>query len=214
MAIIDDKSKAKELHGGGRLEIICGPMFAGKSEELIRRLRRAAIAKQRVVTFKHSLDDRFSFDCVAAHTGAKLDAQSIDNPERILDFAKKNDIDVIGIDEVQFFPNTIVQVIDELTSRGKRVIAAGFDLDFRGVPMGPMPMLLTLAEEVIKLKAICALCGRDASFSQRLIGGKPAKYTDPIILIGATESYQPRCRNCFVIDDAPLSKEKFSFLEL
>jgi thymidine kinase len=204
---------AGEGHIAGRLEIICGPMFSGKSEELIRRLRRAIIAKQRVMTFKHALDNRFSFDCVASHAGDKLDAQAIDTPERILEFVKKGGADVIGIDEVQFFPNSIIYVIDELIHSGKRVIAAGLDLDFRGIPFGPMPTLLTIADDVMKLKAICSVCGKDAAFSQRLIDGKPAKYNDPIILIGAQESYQARCRACYEIDELPPVKQKYSWLQ-
>lgn len=203
----------QEVLTTGKLEIICGPMFSGKSEELIRRLRRAIIAKQRVITFKHALDNRFSFDCVASHTGDKIDAQAIDTPERILEFVKKGGVDVIGIDEVQFFANSVVYVIDELVHSGKRVIAAGLDLDFKGIPFGPMPTLLTLADEVMKLKAICAICGKDAPFSQRLIDGKPAKYTDPIILIGAQESYQARCRTCYTIEQVPPAKQKFSWLQ-
>lgn len=203
----------KEVPSTGKLEIICGPMFSGKSEELIRRLRRAIIAKQRAMTFKHALDNRFSFDCVASHTGDKIDAQAIDTPERILEFVKKGGVDVIGIDEVQFFANSIVYVVDELVHSGKRVIAAGLDLDFKGIPFGPMPTLLTLADEVMKLKAICAICGKDAPFSQRLIDGKPAKYTDPIILIGAQESYQARCRTCYTIEQGPSPKQKFSWLQ-
>ncbi len=202
-----------EGHITGRLEIICGPMFSGKSEELIRRLRRAVIAKQRVMTFKHALDNRFSFDCVASHAGDKIDAQAIDTPERILQFVQKGGADVIGIDEVQFFPNSIVYVIDELINSGKRVIAAGLDLDFRGIPFGPMPTLLTIADDVMKLKAICSVCGKDATFSQRLIDGKPAKYNDPIILIGAQESYQARCRTCYEIDQLPPIKQKYSWLQ-
>ena len=203
----------KEAQEPGRLEIICGPMFSGKSEELIRRLRRAIIAKQRVMTFKHALDNRFSFDCVASHAGDKIDAQAIDIPERILEFIKKGGADVIGIDEVQFFSSSVIYVIDELVNSGKRVIAAGLDLDFKGLPFGPMPTLLTLADEIMKLKAICSVCGKDAPFSQRLIDGQPAKYTDPIILIGAQESYQARCRHCYTIEQVPPAKQKFGWLE-
>lgn len=209
----ESQDAVKESQGAGRLEIICGPMFSGKSEELIRRLRRAIIAKQRVMTFKHALDNRFSFDCVASHAGDKIDAQAIDTPERILEFVKKGGADVIGIDEVQFFSNSIVYAIDELVNSGKRVIAAGLDLDFKGIPFGPMPTLLTLADEVMKLKAICSICGKDAPFSQRLINGHPAKYTDPIILIGAQESYQARCRNCYTIEQVPPAKQKFNWLQ-
>lgn len=202
----------KDQEMNGKLEIICGPMFSGKSEELIRRIRRAVIARQNVMTFKHSLDDRFSFDCVSSHTGDKIDAQAVERPERILEFVSKGAVDVIGIDEIQFFSNNIIYVIDELVNQGKRVIAAGLDLDFKGVPFGAMPLLLTLAYDVVKLKAICSVCGADAAFSQRLINGKPAKYTDPIILIGAEESYQARCRNCYIIEQVPPSKQKFGWL--
>jgi thymidine kinase len=209
----DLQAATKDTQEIGRLEIICGPMFSGKSEELIRRLRRAMIARQRVMTFKHALDNRFSFDCVASHTGDKIDAQAIDTPERILEFVKKGGADVIGIDEVQFFPSSIVYVIDELINSHKRVIAAGLDLDFKGIPFGPMPTLLTIADEVTKLKAICSICGKDAPFSQRLINGQPAKYTDPIILIGAQESYQARCRHCYTIEQVPPAKQKYSWLQ-
>lgn len=184
----------------GRLEVICGPMFSGKSEELIRRLRRAHIGKQNVITFKHTLDNRHSFESIASHSGQKIDAQAIDNPLSILHYVDQGNINVIGIDEVQFFPATIISVIEELVMRGKRVVTAGLDLDFRGIPFGSMPILLALADEVLKLKAICTACGAEAHFSQRFIDGKPAKYDDPIILIGAQEAYQPRCRECYVGD--------------
>lgn len=197
----------------GRLEVICGPMFSGKSEELIRRVRRTIIARQHVLTFKHSLDNRFSFDCIASHSGDKIDAQAIDAPERMLEFTLNNNVDVVAIDEVQFFPNNIIYVIDELIKSGKRVIAAGLDLDFKGLPFGPMAILLPLADEVLKLKAICCVCGKDAHLSQRLINGKPASYTDPIILVGAQESYQARCRSCYSLEAVPSSREKFGWLE-
>lgn len=192
----------------GRLEIICGPMFSGKTEELIRRLRRALIAKQHVMVFKHCLDDRFCFDHLTSHAGDKLEAQPIDTPERLLEIAQKGNADVVGIDEVQFFPASIIYVIDELVTQGKRVVASGLDLDFRCVPFGPMPTLLAIANEVIKLKAICSICGSEACYSQRLINGHPAKHDDPVIFIGAEESYQARCRQCYSIDQLPMKQKQ------
>jgi thymidine kinase len=192
----------------GTLEVICGPMFSGKTEELIRRLRRAVIAKQRVMVFKHCLDDRFCFDHLTSHSGDKLEAQPIDTPERLFDHIQKHNADVIGIDEVQFFPATIIYTIDELVSQGKRVIVAGLDLDFRCVPFGPIPTLLAIADTITKLKSICTICGSDAAFSQRLINGQPAKHDDPIILVGAEENYQARCRACYCIDQFPFKLQK------
>lgn len=183
----------------GHLEVICGPMFSGKTEELIRRLRRALIAHQRVATFKHTLDKRFTLDCVASHAGGRIDAHALEKSEYILEYVRRGAIDVVGIDETQFFSADIVAIISVLVASGKRVIVAGLDLDFRGVPFGPMPVIMALADDVIKLKAVCALCQKDALHSQRLIDGLPAKVTDPTILIGSNESYQARCRACYVI---------------
>ncbi len=187
----------------GRLEVICGTMFSGKSEELIRRLRRASIAKQKVLVFKHSLDDRHTIKYVVSHDGNKLEAQAFDNVKHILERALDKSVDVVGIDEVQFFPQEIIEVICKLVDAGKRVIAAGLDLDFRGVPFGGIPTLMAIADEVTKLQAICTSCGKDAHFSQRLVNGAPAKFNDPVILPGAQETYQARCRNCFTIDKVP-----------
>jgi len=187
----------------GILEIICGPMFSGKSEELIRRLRRAKIAKLDVVAFKPSIDDRHAIEYVVSHNGSKFHAHPLDTLEQMLDIAGAPEVDVIGIDEVQFFPKDIVPVILELVDAGKRVLIAGLDLDFRGVPFGSMPALLALADKITKLQAICTQCGTDAHFSQRLINDEPAKYDDPIVLVGAQEAYQARCRSCFVIDKQP-----------
>jgi len=183
----------------GKLEVICGPMFSGKSEELIRRLRRAMIAKQRVIAFKHSLDDRQEIEYIASHDGRKIKAHPIDKAKQILKLITP-DVDVIGIDEISFFNYTIVSIIHQLISKGTHVIAAGFERDFRGLPMGCMPTLMALADSVTKLHAICAICGKDAQFSQRIINGKPAKYDEPTIVIGAQECYQARCRDCHVID--------------
>lgn len=187
----------------GVLEVICGPMFSGKSEEMIRRLRRAKIAQQNVLTFKPSLDDRYAVTQVVSHNGSRLDAQPIEGVNDILMLAVENDIDVIGIDEVQFFDKGIVDIICKLIEAGKRVIVAGLDLDFRGVPFGCMPILLAIADSITKLQAICTKCGTNAHFTQRLVNGKPARHDDPVIMVGAQEAYQARCRNCFVIDKMP-----------
>lgn len=182
----------------GCLEVVCGSMFSGKSEELIRRLRRSEIAKLNVIAFKHSLDDRKATEYVISHNGSKIKAFAIGDPKIMLDFVKDND--VVGIDEVQFFSNEIVDIILKFIDEGKRVIVAGLDLDFRGVPFGCMPALLAFADKVTKLKAVCIECGGDAHFTQRIVNSAPAKFNDPIILVGAQESYQARCRNCYIID--------------
>lgn len=186
----------------GSLEMICGSMFSGKSEELIRRLKRSQLAKQNVVAFKHSLDERTHIEYVVSHNGNKIKAIPTDNPNIILSLVS-DDIDVIGIDEVQFFDQKIVNVICQLVETGKRIIAAGLDLDFKQVPFGPVPLLLAIADHVTKLKAICIECGNDAHFTQRLVNAKPAKYDDPTIMVGAQEKYQARCRNCYCIDRQP-----------
>lgn len=184
----------------GSLEVVCGPMFSGKSEELMRRLRRAKIARQNVLTFKHFYDNRHSLTYVVSHDGNKLEAEPLTAVSDILALVTKQEITVIGIDEVQFFPNDIIPVICQLVQHGKRVIVAGLDLDFRGVPFGCMPTLMAIADKVTKLQAICTECGVDAHFTQRLVNGKPARYNDPIILIGAQEAYEARCRGCYSID--------------
>lgn len=187
----------------GRLEIVCGPMFSGKSEELIRLLRRAQIAKLNVLTCKHSLDNRHMIECVVSHDGKKLEAEAVDNVDKILKLGEMKEIDVVGIDETQWFDNQLVSVVCRLVDAGKRVIIAGLDLDFRGVPFGCMPTLLAIADNITKLQAICSVCGKNAHFTQRLVDGKPAKYTDPVVLVGAQEAYQARCRDCHTIDKRP-----------
>ncbi len=194
----------------GRLEVVCGSMFSGKSEELIRRVKRSQLAKQNVIVFKHSLDDRTSTEYVVSHNGNKFEAIPIESPSTILAVAEK-DIDVVGIDEVQFFSQEIIHVICTLVDAGKRVIVAGLDLDFRGIPFGPIPTLLAIADNVTKLKAICMLCGQDAHFTQRLVNGKPARFDDPTILVGAQENYQARCRDCHAVDRAPSIIQEFSY---
>ncbi len=191
----------------GKLEIICGSMFSGKTEELMRRLKRAEYAKQNVLTIKHQIDHRKSKTNITSHAGRERLAFSIDNKTqniyKILELANKN-ISIVGIDEVQFFPNEIISIIYQLVEKGKRVIAAGLDLNFRGEPFTIMPTLLAIADEITKLKAICVVCGKNALFTQRIINGQPARYDDPIILVGAEECYQARCRKCFSIDKQPM----------
>ncbi len=184
----------------GMLEVICGPMFSGKSEELIRRLRRAKIAQQTIVTFKPQIDNRYALEYVISHDGNKVDARPLMNVNEIVEIVSTNNATVIGIDEAQFFSHEIVGVICTLINENRRVIVAGLDLDFRGTPFGCMPLLLAIADKVTKLQAICTQCGHDAHFTQRLVNGDPAKYDDPIILIGAQEAYQARCRGCYAID--------------
>ncbi|MGE0206253.1 MAG: thymidine kinase [Candidatus Babeliales bacterium] len=187
----------------GSLEVVCGSMFSGKSEELIRRLVRAKLAKKNILVFKHSLDERTLIEYVVSHNGNKIKAIPLDNPETLQNLVT-DDIEVIGIDEVQFFSVGIVNVICKLIDQGKRIVVAGLDLDFRQVPFGPMPLLLAIADSITKLKAICMACGKDAHFTQRLVDEKPAKFNDPIIMVGAEEKYQARCRNCYKIDKQPL----------
>jgi thymidine kinase len=187
----------------GTLEVICGSMFSGKTEELIRRLKRAEYARLSIKTFKHSLDNRTTIEYVASHNGDTIKAIPLDascDMKIHIDSADH----VVGIDEVQFFPLDIVNVICQLIDEGKRVIVAGLDLDFKGMPFGCMPLLMSIADEVTKLKAICIDCGKDAHFTQRLVNGNPARHDDPIILVGAQESYQARCRSCHSIDKQPI----------
>jgi thymidine kinase len=179
----------------GWVEVICGSMFSGKTEELIRRVRRAQIARQHVQVFKPSLDDRYTVEHVTSHNGMNLGAISVGRASVILDRLQP-DTDVVAIDEAQFFDQAITSVCNTLAGRGIRVIVAGLDMDFRGEPFGSMPSLMTQAEKVDKLRAICVICGREASRSQRLIDGHPAAYDDPIIMVGAKEAYQARCRHC------------------
>lgn len=177
------------------LEVIVGSMFSGKSEELIRRVKRAAIAKQNVSVFKPIIDHRYGVEKVAAHNGMSVACTPVATPEYILAQVDQT-TDVVAIDEVQFFPESIVGVCQRLVKEGKRVIVAGLDQDFRGEPFGVVPVVMALADQVTKLNAICIVCGRTASRTQRLIDGSPAKYDDPIILIGATENYEARCNHC------------------
>lgn len=187
----------------GWIELVCGSMFSGKTEELLRRVRRAEIARKRVRLFKPSIDQRYGLVRVASHNGiAREDAIVVDSAAAILEQVTP-DIEVVAIDEVQFFDWSIADVCSLLANQGKRVIAAGLDQDFRGEPFGPMPLLLALAERVDKLHAICVVCGAEASRTQRLINGRPARYDDPIILVGGSESYEARCRRCHEVPGRP-----------
>jgi thymidine kinase len=180
---------------GGWLEVVCGPMFSGKSEELIRRLRRAEIAGQRALIVKPRIDDRYDIGHVVSHAGAKMRAVAVSKPEDIPGLA--DGYDVIGIDEVQFFTSQIV--INVLVARGTRVVAAGLDQDFRGRPFGSLPELLCRAELVDKLQAVCHRCGGPATMTQRLVDGYPAPADGATIVVGALDSYEARCRTCHEI---------------
>ena len=178
---------------GGWIEVVCGSMFSGKSEELIRRVRRSQFAKQKIIVFKPEIDDRFSEEAVVSHNGTTVIANPIASSSHIVEFVT-DDYDVIAIDEAQFFDEGIVDTVMDLADRGFRVIVAGLDQDFRGNPFGPMPRLLAVAEHITKLQAVCTVCGSPASRTQRLINGTPAGEDDPIILVGASEAYEARCR--------------------
>jgi thymidine kinase len=179
---------------GGWLEVVCGPMFSGKSEELIRRLRRAEIAGQKALIVKPRIDDRYDIGHVVSHAGAKMRAVAVARPEEILGIA--DGYDAVGIDEVQFFSHEIVAVIERLVDRGARVVVAGLDQDFRGLPFGSLPELLCRAELVDKLQAVCHRCGGPATMTQRLVDGRPATADGETIVVGALDSYEARCRAC------------------
>jgi len=187
---------------GGWIELICGSMFSGKTEELIRRVRRAEIARQQVQVFKPALDDRYSETQVWSHDGIHCEAEIIERASDILDKLRP-DTNTVAIDEAQFLDWTIADVARLLADRGLRVIITGLDLDFRGEPFGPMPLLMAEAELVDKLHAICVVCGAPASRTQRLIDGRPANYNDPVIMVGANEVYEARCRDCHQVPGRP-----------
>lgn len=180
--------------GGGWLEVVVGPMFSGKSEELIRRVTRAVLARQSVQVFKPEMDDRYDPLQVASHAGRTVHAEAVRNSDDVRGRVRDT-TQVVAVDEAQFFDADLARLAEDLADEGLRVIIAGLDLDFRGEPFGPLPTLLARAEAVEKLTAICG-CGRAATRTQRLIGGHPAHYDDPVILVGAHESYEPRCRAC------------------
>lgn len=186
----------------GNFEVITGCMFSGKSEELIRRIRRAEIARQKILVFKPLIDQRYSKKGVVSHSGISVEAIPVENPEAIMehDFSE---IQVVAIDEIQFFTKEIRYVIEKLVLKGVRVIGAGLDMDFRGEPFGPMPELMSMANKIDKLEAVCTVCGVPAYYTQRIIAGVPASYYDPVILVGAQESYEARCRLHHQVGDHP-----------
>ena len=190
-------------HSGGWLEVVCGPMFSGKSEELIRRLRRAEIAGQRALIVKPLIDDRYDVGHVVSHAGAKMRAVTASSGADVRQLAAG--YDAIGIDEVQFFDDSVVDSIDALVSDGARVVAAGLAQDFRGLPFGSMPTLLCVAEFVDKLEAVCHRCGGAATMTQRLVDGRPAPFGGETIQVGALDSYEARCRACFEPGEDALS---------
>lgn len=179
----------------GWVEVISGCMFAGKTEELIRRIKVLEFAKKEIMVFKPTIDNRYSDTKVVSHAGSSVESHVISDPKEILEMVKPSTA-VIAIDEVQFFDDSVCEVCNTLAKMGKRVMCAGLDTDFRGEPFGPMPKLITQAEFVTKLTAVCNVCGAPATRTQRMINGKPANYDDPIVLVGASESYEARCRHC------------------
>jgi thymidine kinase len=180
-------------HHTGSIEVITGSMFSGKTDELIRRLRRATIARQKVQVFKPAIDNRYDSEKVTSHAGSDFEAIPIQKAEEILDKLQE-DVTVVAIDEAQFFDESILRITNDLADAGIRVIVAGLDMDFRGEPFGPMPFLMAQAERVDKLQAICMVCGEPASRTQRLVNGHPARYDDPVVIVGAAEIYEARCR--------------------
>jgi thymidine kinase len=177
----------------GSIEVICGSMFSGKTEEMIRRLRRAVIAKQKVQVFKPIIDNRYNVEKVTSHAGIDFEAVPITQSSEIYGFLRP-DTTVVAIDEAQFFDDGIVGVIDRLANDGLRVVVTGLDMNFRGEPFGCIPILLSKADKVDKLQAICMVCGEAAGRTQRLVNGKPARYDDPLVVVGAAEMYEARCR--------------------
>lgn len=180
----------------GSIEVVCGPMFSGKTEELIRRVKRAQIAKQRVQIFKPAIDVRYDIEDVVSHSSQHIKSEPVESAVDIL-IRLKDSTRVVAIDEVQFFDEAIITVVTKLAARGYRVICAGLDLDYRAQPFGPMPMLLAIADDVSKIHAICTVCGAPATRSQRLSLSKKDQ-----ILLGETDAYEARCRGHYSYDDA------------
>ena len=185
-------------HHIGSVEVITGSMFCGKTDELIRRLRRASIARQKVKVFKPVIDNRYAYEKVTSHAGSEFAAIPIGSAQKILEYLDQ-DTTVVAIDEAQFFEQDLIPIIQTLADRGLRVIVAGLDTDFRGEPFGPMPVLMAQAEKVDKLQAICMICGEPATRTQRLINGEPAHINDPVVVVGAAEMYEARCREHHVV---------------
>ena len=183
----------------GWIEVICGCMFAGKTEELLRRVRRIEYAKKDVIVFKPQIDNRYSENEVVSHNNTKTKSVNISKSSDIHNYLKDRFPYAIVIDEIQFLDEGVIDVCNYYANKGVRVICAGLDKDFRGEPFGVMPKLLAIAERVTKLDAICQVCGGIATRTQRIINGKPAYYDDPVILVGAKEQYEARCRHCHIV---------------
>ena len=186
---------ASAVRPHGQLELICGPMFSGKSEELMRRLRRVGYARKSAILLKPAIDDRYSVDEVVSHQGQRMAARVVRTPDAILQFAAG--CDVVGVDEGQFLDDSLSDVCRDLVAHGVRVVIAGLDLDYRQQPFSPMPRLLAMADEVAKLKAVCHSCGEAAGYTQRLVDGAPAPFSGETVVIGGLDSYEARCRACF-----------------
>ena len=193
----------------GSLIVITGSMFSGKTEELIRRVRRALYARRSVQVFKHAIDTRSERTEIRSHNGVPHEAIAVSTSDELLDKVDET-TGIVAIEEAQFFDERIVEACRRLADAGYEVVATGLDMDFRGEPFGPMPKLLAEADEVVKLRAICARCGRDASRSQRLIDGRPAPVSAPTILVGAEESYEARCRHCHEVPEGVWQEELVS----
>lgn len=188
--VVYSEDTLRETHRCGRIEVICGSMFSGKTEELIRRLKRATFAKQRVEIFKPAIDSRYSEKEVVSHDSRAIASTPVDSSASILLFT--SEIEVVGIDEAQFFDAGLVDVCVELANRGVRVIIAGLDMDYKGKPFGPMPALCAIADTVSKVHAICVRCGSLANYSHRMVK------SDKLVLLGETEEYEPLCRCCYL----------------
>lgn len=195
---------AKSSKNGG-IEVITGPMFAGKTEELLRRVRRHQFAKKNIVVFKPAIDDRFALNEVVSHDKSRTKSVNIVSPGEIFEHIDA-DTDVVAIDEIQFLSDDVLDVVEFMITKGILIIVSGLDTDFRGEPFTFMPKLLAKAENVIKLSAVCVKCGAPGTRTQRMVDGKPAKYHDPIVLIGASESYEARCRTCHKVYYKPKLK--------
>lgn len=200
--VVYEVMKMYQQYREGWIEVISGCMFAGKTEELIRRVRVLEYAKKNILVFKPMIDNRYSDVDVVSHAGTSVKSIAITKAKEIYDYVKP-ETEVVAIDEVQFFDEEIVSICNDLADAGKRVMVAGLDMDFRGVPFGIMPQLITFAEFVTKLTAVCTKCGAPATRTQRLVNGEPASYHDPIVMVGASESYEARCRHCHEVKDKP-----------
>lgn len=187
----------------GWIEVICGGMYAGKTEELLRRIRRIEYAKREIIVFKPVIDNRYSNDEIVSHNHHRTKSVNISCAKEIVKYLGEKLPYAIAIDEVQFLDEEVVAIANYYASKGVRVIVAGLDCDFRGEPFGVMPQLLARAESITKLNAICQKCGAPATRTQRIIDGKPARYDDPVILVGAKEQYEARCRHCHEVPGKP-----------